>query len=152
MQKFQGLLFMLKLSFICYYMICMTVPLAYFAMIFILAREEKVMLFHNFKYFQLFFLKKWKLVSINVIIFHSRLKNAFFYSKKKETYNAWNKNWLSLNKWFEFHTLFDKFKEYFRILYLFGQIWTMYNCIYHDSTRWTCWSHLDVLTSLWSPS
>ena len=65
----------------------------------------------------------------------------FFQVKRKKPITRWNKNWLSLNKWFQLHTLFDKFKEYFRILYLFGQIWTMYNCIYHDSTRWTCWLH-----------
>ena len=47
---------------------------------------------------------------------------------------------------------FDKFKENFWIFYLFGQISTMYNCTYHDSIRWSCWSPLEVLTSLWSPS
>ena len=36
--------------------------------------------------------------------------------------------------------------------YLFEQVWTMYNCTYHNTIRWSCWSHLEVSTSLWLPS
>lgn len=47
---------------------------------------------------------------------------------------------------------FDKFRQDIWILSLFGQIWSIYNCIYHDLIRRSCRSNLDVLTLLWSPS
>ena len=53
---------------------------------------------------------------------------------------------------FSITQLFDKFLANYWIFYLFEQIRTMYICTYHDSIRRSCWRHLEVLTSLWSPS
>ena len=47
---------------------------------------------------------------------------------------------------------FDKFRQDIWILSLFGQAWSICNCIYHDSIRRSCRSNLDVLTLFWSPS
>ena len=45
---------------------------------------------------------------------------------------------LNVGYFFSIRHPFDKFKGNLLVFYLSGQIWTMCNCTYHDSIRWTC--------------
>lgn len=40
-------------------------------------------------------------------------------------------------------------RKTFELLYLFRQMWILYNCMYHDTIRWTCWLRLSPSVTRW---